>query len=181
MPPTFRLYDPERDEATLFDLLCNEPWPHRFKAVMTEDDVRHELALGIYTNPDVLTFMIEVGDEVAGYVRSDDLGHERTDPQLDFRLRQRFRGQGLGPHALAFITREIFDRYPQTHRIEAQTRRDNVAMRKVFVRGGYVLEGVYRRAWPSDHGPHDGIGYGILRSDWESGTTTPADFSEIDA
>src|SRR4051794_21304116 len=145
---SFRRYDPERDEAVLFDLLCNEPWPHRVKAVMTEADVHEELDKGIYTNDDVLTFLIEVGDEVAGYVRADDLGHERTDPQLDFRLRERFRGQGIGPIALAFITREIFERHPQTIRIEGQTREDNIAMRKVFVRGGYVMEAVYRHAWP---------------------------------
>ena len=145
---------------------------------MTEADFQEELGLGVYTNPDVLTFLIEVGDELAGYIRTDDLGHPRSDPQLDFRLRERFRGRGIGAIALAFITREIFERYPQTLRIEGQTRRDNVAMRRVFERCGYVLEGVYRQAWPSSSGQHDGLGYAILRRDWETGSTTPVDWAE---
>src|SRR3954451_23130068 len=116
MSPTFRLYDPAKDEAALFDLLCTEPWAHRVKTVMTEADVREELEKGIYTNDDVLTFLIEVDGELAGYVRSDDIDHDRSDPQLDFRLRQRFRGQGFGPVALDFITLEIFERYPKTNR-----------------------------------------------------------------
>jgi RimJ/RimL family protein N-acetyltransferase len=178
MSPQFRLYDPAQDEAALFDLLCNEPWTHRVKVVMTEADVREELEKGIYTNEDVLTFLIEVDGEVAGYVRSDDLGSERTDPQLDFRLRERFRGRGIGQVALEFITREIFERYPKTIRIEGQTRQDNIAMRKVFTRGGYVMEAVYRKAWPGNGEQYDGIGYAILRGDWQSGTTTPVDYSE---
>src|SRR4051794_31117015 len=60
MGPTFRLYDAARDEAILRDLLCNERWDHRVKVVMTEADVREELEKGIYTNDDVLTFLIEV-------------------------------------------------------------------------------------------------------------------------
>jgi RimJ/RimL family protein N-acetyltransferase len=179
MTPRFRRFEREHDEAALFDLLCNEPWPHRPKPKLTPDDVRNELALGIYTNDNVLTFLIYIGDEVAGYVRADDLGHKREFPQLDFRLRERFRGQGIGPAALDFITREIFDRYPETRRIEGETRSDNAAMRKVFARGGYVMEAVYRQSWPGAEGFHDSIGYAILRGDWETGTTTPVDFSDV--
>src|SRR3954452_23459192 len=175
MSPTFRLYDPAKDEAALFDLLCTEPWAHRVKAVMTEADVREELEKGIYTNEDVLTFFIEVGGDVAGYVRTDDLGNDRSDPQLDFRLRERFRGQGIGQIALEFITREIFERYPKTIRIEGQTRQDNIAMRTVFGLGAYVMEAVYRRVWPGNGERYDGIGYAMLRDDWVAGTTTPVD------
>ena len=177
-PPAFRPFERARDEAVLYDLLCTERWPLRVKSTLTEADVRYEIELGIYDNDDVLTFLIDVGDEVAGYVRADDLGQERSEPQLDFRLRERYRGQGIGRLALDFITREIFARYPQTRRIEGQTRRDNIAMRKVFVRGGYVMEAVYRRAWPTDDEHFDGIGYAILRSDWETGTTTPVEWDE---
>ena len=60
---------------------------------------------------------------------------------------------------------------------EAQTRRDNVAMRTVLRRCGYVKEAHYRRGWPDQDGVvHDGIGYALLREDWERGTTTPVDW-----
>jgi RimJ/RimL family protein N-acetyltransferase len=87
------------------------------------------------------------------------------------------RGQGIGLAALRHITTVIFSRYPGTLRIEAQTRQDNHAMRTVFLRGGYVQEAVYRRGWPATGADvYDGIGYAILRSDWESGTTTPVEW-----
>jgi hypothetical protein len=45
-------------------------------------------------------------------------------------------------------------------------------MRRALLASGFVKEAHYRRAWPSDCGRHDSIGYAILRTDWESGTTT---------
>jgi RimJ/RimL family protein N-acetyltransferase len=78
-----------------------------------------------------------------------------------------------------WLSGEVFGRWPGVRRIEAQTRRDNLAMRAVLGRCGYVKEAVYRRAWPGQDGTlHDGIGYALLREDWERGTTTPVDWDE---
>ena len=179
MDVSFRRYDPARDEAALIEFLTTERWPHRVEVVLTEADVRRALDNGRYARDDVLTFLVERDGELVGYVRADGLGQDGQDPQLDFRLRERVRGQGIGRLALTHITRAIFDAHPRTRRIEAQTRSDNIAMRRCFVRGGYVQEAVYRRAWPDADGRLlDGIGYAILREDWESGTTTPVVFDE---
>jgi RimJ/RimL family protein N-acetyltransferase len=65
-------------------------------------------------------------------------------------------------------------------RFEGQTREDNIAMRKVFVRSGWVKEAHYRQAWPVDGSePKASIAYGILRCDWETGTTTPVDWDDL--
>ena len=65
-----------------------------------------------------------------------------------------------------------FRRYDPEH--------DEAALIDLFVRGGYVKEAVYRDAWPGGHGRvFDGIGYAILRRDWETGTTTPIDWSDL--
>ena len=177
---SFRRYDPDGDEMALVELLTSERWDYRLQPTLSEADVRKELARGDYAGGAVITELIEVGGELAGFVRAFDCGVERSDPQLDFRLRLRFRGRGLGVAALRHITGLVFATYPQTHRIEGQTRSDNIAMRKAFVRGGYVREAVYREAWPvaGEDRMLDGIGYAILRRDWESGTTTPVDWSE---
>ena len=38
-------------------------------------------------------------------------------------------------------------------------------------------EAHYRRGWPAQDGVvHDGIGYALLREDWEQGKTTPVDW-----
>lgn len=177
MSPSFRPFDPGRDEAALVDLLTTETWHHRLKVQMTEADVREELDRGNYSGDAVLTELIEVDGEVVGLIRAEELGDERADPQLDFRIRERVRGQGIGLAALRHITEVVFSRYPKAFRIEGQTRQDNHAMRNVFTRGGYVQEAVCRLAWPGTDGQmFDGIGYAMLRGDWESGITTPVDW-----
>jgi RimJ/RimL family protein N-acetyltransferase len=171
--PSFRDLDPSRDRDALIDLLTTERWPHRVRSSYTEADVAGELERGQYSGDDDITLLIELDGEVVGLARADGLADDRLDPQLDFRLRERVRGRGIGGEALREITAAVFERHPDRRRIEGQTRRDNHAMRKVFARGGYVQEAVYRRAWPGANGElHDGIGYAILREDWESGTTT---------
>lgn len=178
MSVAFRELDADRDFATLADLVTTETWSHRVKPRMTEEDLRDEIASGHYATGRSLAFLIEREGDVVGVVAAHEMADAHSDPQLDFRLRERARGQGLGLAALRHITAEVFARHPDKLRIEGQTRQDNVAMRKVFVRGGYVKEAVYRLAWPGDGGPYDGIGYGMLRGDWESGTTTPVAWDE---
>jgi RimJ/RimL family protein N-acetyltransferase len=175
----FRELDPETDLAVLVDLLTTETWPHRVKPAMTEADVREELAHGHYVPGRSLAFLAELDGAVVGVVAAHEIDDEHSDPQLDFRVRERVRGQGIGLAALRHITAEVFARHPGALRIEGQTRQDNLAMRTVFVRGGYVKEAVYRRSWPDVDGTrYDGIGYAILRGDWETGTTTPVVWDE---
>lgn len=177
LEPTFRRYDREADFLALVELLTTETWTYRAKPRLTEMDVVE--AWGDYGGDGDITELIVVGDDLAGFVRAFDLGDEKSDPQLDFRLRERFRGRGLGTAAVHHITELVFGTHPEAIRIEGQTRHDNTAMRRAFLRGGYVQEAVYRRAWPDGNGNRlDGIGYAILRSDWESGTVTPVDWSE---
>ena len=174
---SFRDFDPRRDRDALVDLLTSEEWTHRTRPLISEAEAAEELERGYYAGDDVITVMIELDGEVVGLVRADGLADQGHDPQLDLRLRERVRGRGVGQAALRQITETIFTRHPDRERIEGQTRRDNVAMRKVFERGGYVQEAVYRRGWPTADGDrHDGIGYAILRGDWESGTTTPVEW-----
>ena len=99
------------------------------------------------------------------------------DPSWDLRIAEGHRGAGIGTTAVRWLAGEVFGGWPGVRRIEAQTRRDNLAMRAVLRRCGYVKEAHYRRAWPDQHGAvHDGIGYALLRQDWERGTTTPVDW-----
>jgi len=95
-------------------------------------------------------------------------------PMFSVRFKTDFRGQGLGAQAVSWLTRYVFENHPDKRRIEAQTREDNVAMRKILNRCGYVKEAYYRFASPTEDGGRvASIAYGILREDWQSGTTTP--------
>ena len=95
-------------------------------------------------------------------------------PLFDLRLAAGSRGRGRGLAALRALTEHVFATRPQTGRFEGQTREDNVAMRRTFQRAGFLKEAHYREAWPVDGGPPvASIGYGVLRRDWLSGTSTP--------
>ena len=176
---TYREFRKGVDDEDLIDLLTSESWPMRMKPTFTRAEVEGEIAAGGYDADKHLTFLIVSAVDVIGVVRLEEAYEERTDPQLDIRFRDSWRGKGLGEAAVRHITSEFFDRNPGRSRIEGQTRRDNVAMRKVFGKAGWVKEAVYRQAWaPDENGvARDGLGYAILRPDWEQGTETPPDFS----
>jgi RimJ/RimL family protein N-acetyltransferase len=172
MDVEFRPYDPDRDLDGLVVLLSTEEWNFRVVPRFTADEAH--VALRGFGEAGDLVLVIEAGGEVIGFVRAEKVDNNAEDPQLDFRLRERFRGRGIGTEAARRITAAVFEHSPSIIRIEAQTRRDNIAMRKALLKAGYVLEAVYRQAWPDAAGAMlDGMGYAILRTDWESGGTTP--------
>ena len=76
---------------------------------------------------------------------------------------------------MTWLTTYLFEELPAVARIEATTREDNRAMRRVLRRCGYVQESRYRRAWPVAGGAAlDAVGYAILRSDRVAGRPGPA-------
>jgi RimJ/RimL family protein N-acetyltransferase len=53
-------------------------------------------------------------------------------------------------------------------------------MRKMFMKAGFVKEGVHRRAWPQSDGTvYDSVRYAILREDWAKGRTTPVAWDDV--
>ncbi len=68
------------------------------------------------------------------------------------------------------------------NRLEGTTREDNIAMRKSFVRSGFVKEAHYREAWPTETGVlMASTAYGILRRDWQTGRTTTFEWNDLTA
>ena len=178
--PTFREYVKGRDDEALIAILTGEAWPLRAKKTFTRSEVLESIADGEYGTGNDLSFLIESNERDVGLVRLEDVADEGVDPALDIRILERWRGRGMGLAAVRFITDEFFKRHSDRWRVEGQTRRDNVAMRRTFARAGWVKEAVYRQAWPPDDDGNrlDGLGYAVLRGDWEKSTTTPVDFSD---
>ena len=76
--------------------------------------------------------------------------------------------------------RSCLCRTMNVNRFEGQTREDNVAMRAVFLKSGWVKEAHYREGWPVDGGtPVASVAYAILRRDWENGTLTPVPWDDF--
>ena len=160
------------DRDALIAFLTTHEWPFHVRRRQTVETVTAALVDGAFDDEDHAAFWIVEDGARIGLAVLQDLTDDT--PLFDLRLATDARGHGRGLAALQALTAHVFNTRPQTDRIEGQTRADNVAMRRVFVRAGYVKEAHYREAWPADDGPSlASIGYGILRRDWMSGGTTP--------
>ncbi|MFG2992325.1 GNAT family N-acetyltransferase [Streptomyces sp. NPDC048257] len=170
MDLTYRRYAAS-DADDLVAFLAGDTWPFHGLAVVDPDRARQWAADGRYGNEENRSFWIAAGGDTLGLIRLMDLGD--STPVFDLRIRSPYRGQGIGGRALTWLTEYLFTEFPGIRRVEGTTRQDNVAMRRTFLRCGYVKEAHYRDGWPSAGGAvHDAVGYAILRRDWTSGTTT---------
>lgn len=180
------------DAAALTDFLTAQSYPFHVRPALDAAYVREAINDGRYGyNPehyatdaaadtDHRGWWIMAGQVRVGVVVLEDL----TDgaPLFDLRLADQHRGRGLGAAVLRNLTRLVFDTYPEVDRFEGQTREDNIAMRKVFLRSGFIKEAHYRRGWPVEGDePVASVAYAILRQDWESGTTTTFEWEDLKA
>ncbi|CAN5262264.1 hypothetical protein BH11ACT2_BH11ACT2_12310 [soil metagenome] len=128
-------------------------------------------------------------DHEAFWIDTDEYGRVGTavlndlvddGPVFDLRLASRYRGLGIGTAALVALTAHVFETRQGVSRFEGQTRDDNLAMRKAFLKAGFVKEAHHREAWPVEGGePRASVAYAILRRDWQTGTTTPVRWEDL--
>jgi RimJ/RimL family protein N-acetyltransferase len=169
----------ETEQEDVADWLSSEVWPFHSNQRPTRQQVAEAWEQGCYIGPDVLGFWVEVDGERVGLLRIQDLSEGNSNPTFDLRLLDAARNRGVGTACLRWLTNHVFETFPQYARMEGQTREDNIAMRRVFRRCGYVKEAHYRAAWPSGEGRlMASIVYGILREDWMSGHTTPVNWED---
>lgn len=172
---TFTEIDPPRDADEIVAFLVRNSFPFHGRASYTEEQARKSVADGRFRSDDHLGFWIDVDGQRTGLVVLDDLEDvaDGGNPVFDLRLADEFRGRAWGAPILQELTTLVFTRFPATNRFEGQTREDNIAMRKVMLRSGFIKEAHYRDAWPVEgSAPMASVAYAILRRDWESGTTT---------
>ena len=160
------------DREAVVAFLTGHEWPFHVRRRPTADTVTAAIDRGAFDDDDHDTFwLVEDGVRI-GLAVLQDLTDDT--PLFDLRLAAGARGRGRGVAALRALTDHVFATRPQTDRFEGQTREDNLAMRRTFRRAGFLKEAHYREAWPVDGGPPvASIGYGVLRRDWLSGTSTP--------
>ena len=168
---TIRLADVTDPDAFAEFIVTNAPWPFHVRPTPTAEQIAQAWADGAYNGQASRTFWALDDGSRAGIVTVSDLTDDT--PMLDLRLAPLARGRGLGVAALREVTAWVFTELPDIFRFEGTTRADNVAMHKTFERCGFVREAYYRQSWPSSEQLHDAAGYAILRTDWETGTTTP--------
>jgi RimJ/RimL family protein N-acetyltransferase len=162
--------DAERDELIAF--MTSNDFPFHAGPKASPENIEQRIARGAYDDPDHAAYWIDLEWKGrVGLVVLEDLTDHA--PMFDLRLGNDWRGQGIGTAAVAALTGLVFTSWPEVNRFEGQTREDNIAMRKAFLRSGFIKEAHYREGWPVPGGtPVASVAYTILRSDWRSGTTT---------
>jgi RimJ/RimL family protein N-acetyltransferase len=160
----------DRDELIAF--LTSNRFPFHVSVSPTRAAIEQRIADGAFAGPGHAVFRVEVDGSPEGLVVLDDLDDDA--PMIDVRLAEASRGRGLGSALVGALASSVFEHFAHVARIEAQARDDNVVMRRVLAKNGWVQEAQYRRTWPVEDGPpRDSVAYGLLREDHRSGTTTP--------
>ena len=164
----------EDQRKRLIDFIAADTYPFNGTPTPTKTQVADWIDNGVYTE----TFWItsETGRPV-GVIQYQDASMIHA--EVHIRLHAPFRGQGIGTQGIMWLTRYLFRTFPSKHRIEGWTRVDNLAMRRVFHKCGYVKEAHLRFDFPVGDGTYkDKVGYGLLRDDWRNREVTPVNGSD---
>ena len=167
------------DRDPLIAFMSGSRFPFHVRTDSTIEDVSRAIDSGRYDGPDHAAFWIDEEDlGRIGVVVLEDLTD--STPMFDLRLAEQFRGRGYGVQVLRDLTALVFETFPEANRFEGQTREDNIAMRKTFLRAGFVKEAHYREGWPvTGEAPVASVAYAILRRDWVSGETTKFEWEDL--
>jgi RimJ/RimL family protein N-acetyltransferase len=87
--------------------------------------------------------------------------------ELGIGLLEEHRGRGYGTDAIRVLTQHLFDAL-SAERVQASTDVENVAMRRVFLKLGFVEEGVLRGFMPTGDRRADYVLYGVTRDEWRT-------------
>ncbi|TDU81585.1 acetyltransferase (GNAT) family protein [Prosthecobacter fusiformis] len=160
----FAEISPESEGEAVASFLSCHTWPFHARSTLTVDLAR-KIKLG--PAAEVRAFWINEHGSPVGIVRIMDLDDsDDGSVMFDLRLAGGSRGRGIGRAAVAWLVVWLFAEYPALFRIEAATRIDNHAMRRVLELNHFVLEGQLRQTWRSEEGiRHDTALYGRLRHD----------------
>lgn len=178
MDVTFALLT-DKDDDELVKFLTTNAFPFHVHTAPTPEQVVAKLRQGYYHSEETRSYWVYGDNQRLGLVMLHDLQDEN--PVFDLRLSEKFRGEGYGVPVLESLTELVFTEYPQFRRFEGQTREDNIAMRKTFLRCGFLKEAHYRQGWPAGEGQYlASVAYAMLKSDWQSGTTTAFEWEDLD-
>lgn len=168
------------DTEAIIGFLSSNRFLFHVDPAPTAEKVRAGVENGRFWNEESQGYWIDDDGVQLGMAVLQDLQDDT--PMFDLRLEESRRGQGKGAGVVSALCDMVFNSMPGILRFEGQTREDNIAMRKTFLRAGFIKEAHYRLGWPTHDGGHvASVAYGILRQDWESGTTTAIEWDDISA
>jgi RimJ/RimL family protein N-acetyltransferase len=166
------------DTEDLVAFLTSNRFPFHVQAAPRANDIRMKIEAGRFWNEGTQGYWVVQDGHRIGITVLEDLQDDT--PLFDLRLEETRRGNGVGVEVLRALCDMVFKSMPDTLRFEGQTREDNIAMRKTFLRAGFLKEAHYRLGWPTnDGGRVASIAYSMLRQDWENGTVTHFEWDDL--
>lgn len=155
--------------------LCSDTWDYFEKSKFASEDLNESMFFNDQTK---CFWVINKNREKVGLVKIYCLNDPT--PLFDIRLKSEFRSLGFGEKTVTWIVDYIFTTTDKL-RIEAYTREDNLAMRKILLKNGFVKEAHHRKAWNSDSEIlYDAVDYCILKDDWQDKKITPVNWKDLD-
>lgn len=167
------------ENQELAEWLSGDTWDNFTNPFIPYDSAMKWIEQGVFHGNDKKSFWTISSGERVGLLQLKDLLDNTA--MFDIRINTKYRRCGVGRHALRWLTKYTFENYPDIVRIEANTRADNVGMRRVLRACGYVKEAHYRDAWHTAEEPGvlmDGVAYSVLRRDWLNNTITPVHWDD---
>lgn len=148
MAIVFTRLDPSgEDHDALVEFMTRNEFPFHGRPRLTVADVETLISENAYRDEDNDSFWVDHSEHGRiGFFRLEDLSDDA--PLFDLRLNTPLRGRGLGVQILRTATNHVFSTMQHVNRFEGQTREDNIAMRKTFLRCGWLKEAHYREGWP---------------------------------
>lgn len=77
-------------------------------------------------------------------------------------------GKGYGYEALGMWCDYLFEQEPKFVRLDARTWSGNTGMMKLAEKLGFTCEATFRKARIVNGDYYDGLGYGVLRDEWQA-------------
>ncbi|WP_294570174.1 GNAT family N-acetyltransferase [uncultured Arthrobacter sp.] len=166
------------DADAAVEFLTSNTFPFHLLTSPTPGGLRSGVQAGRFWNEETQGYWIDDAGRCIGMAVLQDLRDDT--PMFDLRLGDSHRGRGAGTAALRALCALVFTTMPDVVRFEGQTREDNIAMRRTFLRAGFLKEAHYRLGWPTaDGGRLASVAYSILRQDWEFNTVTPLNWDDL--
>ncbi|WP_196821657.1 GNAT family N-acetyltransferase [Arthrobacter sp. CAN_A6] len=165
------------DADGIVHFLTSNSFPFHVVAGHTDESARAAVTSGRFWSEESQGYWVEADSGRIGLVVLEDLQDDT--PMFDLRLAEGHRGQGHGELVVRAVCDLVFTTLPHVRRFEGQTREDNRAMRRVFLRSGFLKEAHYRLGWPVGGNRFvASVAYAILRVDWAGGTVTPLEWDD---
>jgi RimJ/RimL family protein N-acetyltransferase len=180
----FIKFDKDSHRELVANFLASQDWPFHVNSIVTFERGLTLIDENTFSNEESETWLFFNNENIlAGIIRlfdMDDIADGDGAPLFDIRILKNFQGQGIGTIAVEWLTKYLFDNYPNLKRVEATTRADNYSMRKVLKNCFFLKEGHYRSSWPSQNGKLvDTARYAILRNDWINKSVTPLEWNDF--